>query len=43
MKNEKSKLVMSWISFISAILVGVAAMIIPPPGIVDSSVLWFIA
>lgn len=43
MKNEKNKLVMSWISFVSAIAVGIAAMIIPPSGIIDSSVLWFIA
>lgn len=31
------------ISFISAIIIGFICIFIPPHGIIDSSVLWFIA
>lgn len=30
-------------SFVSAIIIGFVAMLIPPQGIIDSSVLWFTA
>lgn len=33
----------SIVSFISAIFVGICAMFLPPIGIIDNSVLWFIA
>lgn len=34
---------MSYICLFSAIIVGVVAMIIPPAGIIDKSILWFSA
>lgn len=37
------KIIFSIVSFISAIVLGFWAMLIPPPGVIDSSVLWFIA
>lgn len=41
--KQKLKIIMSIVSFISAIGIGFWAMLIPPEGIIDSSVLWFIA
>lgn len=38
-----NKLVMSYISFISAIIIGFICVFIPPKGIIDTSVLWFVA
>lgn len=43
MNKDKIKIWFSYIAFITSILFGVAAMIIPPMGIIDPSVLWFIA
>lgn len=40
---KKNRLIMSYIAFISAIIVGFIALFIPPKGIIDNSVLWFIA
>lgn len=34
---------MCWISFVCSIIVGVLAMFMPPQGIIDNSILWFIA
>lgn len=34
---------MSYICLLSAIIVGFVAMVIPPAGIIDRSILWFIA
>lgn len=34
---------MAIIAFIAAIIAGFAAMIIPPTGVIDASVLWFVA
>lgn len=34
---------MSYICLLSAIIVGFVAMVIPPSGIIDRSILWFIA
>lgn len=38
-----SKIVIAWISFLSSIVVGFLALFLPPTGIIDNSVLWFIA
>lgn len=40
---KKSKEIISWISFISSIIIGFLALFLPPIGIIDKSVLWFIA
>ena len=40
---KKLKIIFAIISFISAIVIGFWAMFLPPPGVIDSSVLWFIA
>ena len=40
---KKIKIVFAILSFISAIVIGFWAMFLPPPGVIDSSVLWFIA
>lgn len=34
---------MSWISFLSAVIIGIVALFIPPMGIIDHSVLYFTA
>lgn len=34
---------MSWISFVASIMIGIVAMIIPPQGVIDKSILWFTA
>ena len=43
MKNEKLKFILSIISFASSLIVGFMALFIPPTGIIDASVLWWIA
>lgn len=40
---KKFKMIISMISFLSAIVIGFIAIFIPPEGIIDSSVLWFSA
>lgn len=42
MKN-KIKYSLAVISFMASIVIGFLAMFIPPQGIIDNSVLWFIA
>ena len=37
------KRIVAIVSFISAIVIGFIAMFLPPSGIIDTSVLWFIA
>ena len=37
------KKIFAVISFICAIVIGFWAMFLPPPGVIDSSVLWFVA
>lgn len=39
----KNKVVLADVSFFSSIIVGIIAMFMPPMGIIDSSILWFIA
>lgn len=40
---KKSKEIIAWISFVSSIIIGFLALFLPPIGIIDKSVLWFIA
>lgn len=35
--------IISIVSFLSAIVIGFIALFLPPPGIIDNSVLWFSA
>ena len=37
------KKIFAVISFLCAIVIGFWAMFLPPPGVIDSSVLWFVA
>lgn len=37
------KLIVSVISFVSSIVIGFIALFIPPIGVIDTSVLWFVA
>lgn len=37
------KLIVSVISFVSSIVIGFIALFIPPTGVIDTSVLWFVA
>ena len=39
----KLKKIIAVLSFISAIIIGFIALYLPPTGIIDTSVLWFIA
>ena len=43
MNKETLKLYMAIVSMMSAIIVGIVAMFIPPHGIIDASILWFTA
>ena len=43
MDKETVKLIMATIAFVAALIAGFTAMIIPPHGIIDASVLWFVA
>lgn len=43
MMMKKFKMIISVISFLSAIVIGFIAIFIPPEGIIDSSILWFSA
>lgn len=40
---KKLKIIISLISFLSAVVIGFIALFIPPEGVIDSSVLWFAA
>lgn len=40
---KKIKKIFSVISFLTAIVIGFLAMYLPPTGIIDNSILWFIA
>lgn len=37
------KLIVSVISFVSSIVIGFIALFMPPTGVIDTSVLWFVA
>lgn len=37
------KLIIGYICFLSALVVGFLALLLPPQGIIDNSVLWFVA
>ena len=39
----KLKRIIAVLSFISAIIIGFIALYLPPSGVIDTSVLWFIA
>lgn len=39
----KNRYIYSFVSFISSIVVGFFAMFLPPEGVIDNSVLWFVA
>lgn len=39
----KTKKAIAVLSFVSAIVIGFIALFLPPEGVIDSSVLWFIA
>lgn len=41
--TEKSKIIISHVAFMSAIICGFVALFLPPVGIINSSVLWFTA
>ena len=41
--NMKLKKAIAVISFLAAIVIGFIALFLPPQGIIDTSVLWFIA
>lgn len=41
--TEKIKILLSIVSFIAALIIGFIALFIPPAGIIDASVLWFVA
>jgi hypothetical protein len=43
MEHKTIKQIISIIAFLSAIVIGFIALFIPPTGIIDASVLWFIA
>lgn len=45
MKDWKKilKVIFAIISFFVSIIIGFWAMFLPPPGVIDSSILWFIA
>ena len=43
MEHKTLKQIISIIAFLSAIVIGFIALFIPPTGIIDASVLWFIA
>lgn len=39
----KTKRVIAVLSFVSALIIGFIALFLPPQGVIDTSVLWFIA
>lgn len=41
--TDKVKMCLSIASFVVAIIIGFIALFIPPMGIIDASVLWFVA
>lgn len=43
MEHKTIKQIISIIAFLSAIVIGFIALFIPPTGVIDASVLWFIA
>lgn len=43
MDRNKTKLLMSWISFMVSMILGITALFIPPTGVIDHSVLLFTA
>lgn len=40
---KRLKIIFAIISFISSVVVGFLAMFLPPTGVIDNSILWFIA
>lgn len=43
LNKELIKQIVSILAFITAVIIGFIALFIPPAGIIDASVLWFIA
>jgi len=43
MEHKTLKQIISIIAFLSAIVIGFIALFMPPTGVIDASVLWFIA
>jgi TctA family transporter len=43
MEHKTIKSIISVVAFFSAVVIGFIALFIPPAGIIDASVLWFIA
>lgn len=43
MEHKTIKAIISIVAFLSAVVIGFIALFIPPAGIIDASVLWFIA
>lgn len=43
MEHKTIKAIISVVAFLSAVVIGFIALFIPPTGVIDASVLWFIA
>ena len=43
MEHKTLKAIISVVAFLAAVVIGFIALFIPPTGIIDASVLWFIA
>lgn len=43
MEHKTLKAIISVVAFLAAVVIGFIALFIPPAGIIDASVLWFIA
>lgn len=43
MEHKTIKAIISVVAFLAAVVIGFIALFIPPAGIIDASVLWFIA
>lgn len=43
LEKDNIKKVLSMLSFFAAVVIGFIALLVPPPGIIDQSVLWFTA
>lgn len=39
--SDNVKMILAVLAFISAVVIGFIALFLPPPGVIDSSVLWF--
>lgn len=43
MEHKTIKAIISIVAFLSAVVIGFIALFMPPTGVIDASVLWFIA